>query len=1160
MAAALPPATGGGSSGGAPTAAAQQPRQIDQSALAAADRNAPQDLLKAFFSQDQDVVDVLGVESGLLRLTKVFELYELKPSPTHVSFFDEKGNRQIFRDACNQRKQESVKEELMSSIADRGLVPGVAGEPWLCCSDGEVPPYHALTLGGRSGAIYELAEKQPTNPQVMETIKGGIMARRFTSKMPKWLRVWLRDYHNNSVFQRGSTYSYIEFLKEIPEMEASWHAAKEGHVTARSGNYEQAYWKHIKDRYGDKVTSWAQFDSAKCLYRKLLKLEVLHDHFEWAEQHVEFMNSRISQHIVISNMHAIANFIVAKFDGYMSPLNLRVLVGESIKFVVPCRPSSQQRRIPWLFDAGGASVTERLQYLCFPLDKDSQVYKKSVAKTKAKAKAKPKGGKAAKAKAKASAQQDSAAPADLPPVESMSLELKSDLDMSSARERFFGDDLLMAVDSAVEAACKRPERFEEGVKKIKGELVNIGLEFLWRKDKKVYFKGCHWAAWSLLRKTLQESARDAAEKLILWADGDDDEETPAGDAAAAAAAGPEKSRAPNPNAILKALVTSAAVDASSDPQKKMDDSLQVHYKDDFRKLEEFVSTNRALKLKANLQQFYPQLLNNILQKLPDQTMALPAFLCGILSGVNELGVFTVSCVDMIVNVFAHVNDTCEMPVAFGTMCKSGGADLAKLMHFRGELTSCLIKDLIDSKPIGEFHHSDGDGAALPAQAVKAFIAKISEKDLIEVYASDAMQRGEQEWVGFWDVLIKGGVGGGKIAAILGVATSVGSRKLKRERSIRDGAQGGGGSAAGAVQADQHNKLLVKVSDLYVCAAPTAQCHDFVRLISGPALKYIESQLTAHIWKLHRLAHLSGGAASAADNVSVDVSGQKPKTACLASKPVDLIFAAPVTFVKGRANFMPLCSLFSGNFEMFLNGTAVNTNASDMIVPAWGINVVDKQADSNVQTLFLVETVYATVGFDLYFTDIAIMSEPDRENPSDGGGRPRDDAPAQPPAKKAKQSEGVAGTGDSGMAPVVGPGPNAADADSTFLEVLGPSQDEVPTGVTLYAFKVSIPFARYQPEPPQQGAPPSAPDAVTYLKRMLTPDEAEAKRRQRATASAAQAAAASSDTASSALAGTGGVIARVREQQGGGDSLQPGGKPVSSDVDKSLKAACRHLTK
>eukprot|EP00959_Pyramimonas_sp_CCMP1952_P354314 7422748-Pyramimonas_sp.AAC.1 len=78
--------------------------------------------------------------------------------------------------------------------------------------------------------------------------------------------------------------------------------------------------------------------------------------------------------------------------------------------------------------------------------------------------------------------------------------------------------------------------------------------------------------------------------------------------------------------------------------------------------------------------------------------------------------------------------------------------------------------------------------------------------------------------------------------------------------------------------------------------------------------------------------------------------------------------------------------------------------------------------------------------------------------------------------------------------------------------------------------------------------------------MLTPDEAEAKRRQRATASAAQAAAASSDTASSALAGTGGVIARVREQPGGGDSLQPGGKPVSSDVDKSLKAACRHLTK
>eukprot|EP00959_Pyramimonas_sp_CCMP1952_P018824 397884-Pyramimonas_sp.AAC.1 len=86
--------------------------------------------------------------------------------------------------------------------------------------------------------------------------------------------------------------------------------------------------------------------------------------------------------------------------------------------------------------------------------------------------------------------------------------------------------------------------------------------------------------------------------------------------------------------------------------------------------------------------------------------------------VNSLGVFTVSCMDMIVNVFAHVNDTCEMPTPFDSLCKAGATDLVKLLHFRGELTICLMKDAIVSKPIVEFAaNADHDATAIHASTV-----------------------------------------------------------------------------------------------------------------------------------------------------------------------------------------------------------------------------------------------------------------------------------------------------------------------------------------------------------------------------------------------------------------------------------------------------------
>ena len=171
--------------------------------------------------QDSDIVEFFGVESGAIRLKRICNLYQIGENRI-VKFFNENGDRLVYRDPINQRKQASVDRALQKSILARGLVPGVAGEAWFAMSPGEKEPYLAITFGGRSDAVYALAADKSlkTNPYLTETLRTGILnCRIFTAKMPTWVRKWLRDYHNS--FHKGAGYSFLELLKEIPDMEVT---------------------------------------------------------------------------------------------------------------------------------------------------------------------------------------------------------------------------------------------------------------------------------------------------------------------------------------------------------------------------------------------------------------------------------------------------------------------------------------------------------------------------------------------------------------------------------------------------------------------------------------------------------------------------------------------------------------------------------------------------------------------------------------------------------------------------------------------------------------------------------------------------------------------------------------------------------------------------
>ena len=151
------------------------------------------------------------------------------------------------------------------------------------------------------------------------------------------------------------------------QQQASWLVAKDAKITARSCNYEAAYWQYIKTTYEGKLTSWTEFDAAKTMIHKCEKLDIWVDFVEWAQANVEFLNSRLQTPNVLSLMRSMVNAITSKFNGYMDSNNLSLMTLEAFKFILPVVPGGSQRQIPWLFERPGAEAVERMNWLMFPL-------------------------------------------------------------------------------------------------------------------------------------------------------------------------------------------------------------------------------------------------------------------------------------------------------------------------------------------------------------------------------------------------------------------------------------------------------------------------------------------------------------------------------------------------------------------------------------------------------------------------------------------------------------------------------------------------------------------------------------------------------------------------------------------------------------------------
>ncbi|CAK0826040.1 unnamed protein product, partial [Prorocentrum cordatum] len=527
-------------------------------------------------SDNPDMMDILfGSEMGNVRLARIFETYEVRPSPVAVSFFDAAGDRMIHGDPVNRETQRATLFDLKESIRQRGLVPGVAGEAWFVCSPGETSPFYALSWGHRTRAVYELIQEDPDwkrNPQLASTVKAGVMARRLTYKMPKFVKKFLVDYHNSQAFQTGSGYTYIELLLEVDGMVNAWQVWKSDSISSRGKDYEQKYWQFVSQKYGDKLKSWSHFDSAKTLANRLVSFGV--EHCDWARNHVDFMHPKLHHPSVIGIMHGISSTVFNCFNGYMCKGDVSALMSEALKFAVPVRPNPPtQRRLPWIFDKSQADAQEKISFVLFVIDDNAKQ----------------------------------------PRDQALSLVVSSRTDEGESRERNIGDDIMSCLNvaiSSVEVDSQCREMLD-----VKAELASYALEFLWQK--KVMFKGTMFSAWSTLRALLAESAAESAVKFKTFAKSSDYATAgDADDAGSGAAAAP-------PSSLLQSLRSHA----QESPTKMFDELIASKHDTVVAPLLTLLSHNNAMNIEVRFHLDYPLVFREICEKVgPAPSVRLRDFL------------------------------------------------------------------------------------------------------------------------------------------------------------------------------------------------------------------------------------------------------------------------------------------------------------------------------------------------------------------------------------------------------------------------------------------------------------------------------------------------------------------------------------------------------
>ena len=103
-----------------------------------------------------------------------------------MPFYQANQQRNIVRHAKNSRRQDTVVNEYVRSVQQKGIIRGVRGEAWLLAPSSELGAYEALTFGTLSDAFYIAMARDDhlMYPNLMHTAQYGLDALVLDHRTP----------------------------------------------------------------------------------------------------------------------------------------------------------------------------------------------------------------------------------------------------------------------------------------------------------------------------------------------------------------------------------------------------------------------------------------------------------------------------------------------------------------------------------------------------------------------------------------------------------------------------------------------------------------------------------------------------------------------------------------------------------------------------------------------------------------------------------------------------------------------------------------------------------------------------------------------------------------------------------------------------------------
>ena len=232
-------------------------------------------------------------------------------------WFQPDGSATFVTHPMNSRRHQVVEDQHGESFLKHGVVPFVSGAPWTVWSAEMTYPLQAISWATRCRAFYAKVKTHGNNPKIQDptpdrripfqestpdrpppfrsqlltdfhfslniiqdmkhnkaSLRAGLPGVvTFSDAIPAHVIEFMMNYHNSADWQTGASFSFVELLNVVLQIEKGWKAySHETRISVKSvggsAAYERVYTEWLNENHPGKVASWKQYESAKarCMY------------------------------------------------------------------------------------------------------------------------------------------------------------------------------------------------------------------------------------------------------------------------------------------------------------------------------------------------------------------------------------------------------------------------------------------------------------------------------------------------------------------------------------------------------------------------------------------------------------------------------------------------------------------------------------------------------------------------------------------------------------------------------------------------------------------------------------------------------------------------------------------------------------------------------